>query len=470
MKTVAELNKILPETGGLWQMLKGEKSLGDFAANMSSLGDGMANYANKISGANFTNVEASMAPVKALAEAQSILQDNGGISTLITGTANLGQLGDGLVGLGEDLYNFAKASNGIKDLKDGDFTKIGQAIEPIKKLAEAQSILQNEGGWTDFLTGSSNLGNLGQGLENFASHLNTFKATVKDFDFNDEKLTAAMDLLEKTVSLQEIVQKGDDEYDFANAGRNISLLFATIADQITNNTQISDAVLTAVTSIKTIVNDNTVDQAFTWGLDLVTNLADGMKKNVDLVSGAAKIIADAISAYLHFSEPDVGPLSSMHEWMPDFLQNLASDITNNSSVVEQAVNTLSGSIAEPFKNLFGGDTNEPVISPVLDLTNIENGASQIGNILSGQSVSATTDMAKNVMSGNGVSIIQGGAAEDHSPEIIAAINELGNRIVTLETQMASQMSNLKVVMNTNALVGQIAPAMDRALGGLANKG
>lgn len=471
MKTVAKLNKILPETGGLWQMLKGEKSLGDFAANMSSLGDGMANYANKISAANFTNVEASMAPVKALAEAQSILQNNGGISELITGTANLGQLGDGLVGLGEDLYNFATASNGIKDLKDGDFTKIGQAIEPIKKLAEAQSILQNEGGWADFLTGSSNLGNLGQGLENFASHLNSFKSSINEFDFNDEKFVSAMDLLERTVSLQEIVQKGDDEYDFANAGRNMSLLFATIANEITTNTQISDAVTTAAASIKTIVSENAIDQASTWGLDFVTNLANGITNNAELVQQAVEVVTGIISSYLHFSLPEKGDLSTMDKWMPDMMQNLANGITDNSPLVEQAVNMLSGKMSDSFKNLLGidEDMEDPVISPVLDLTNVEAGASEIPGILNGQSVSASANMAKNIMSGNGVSIIQGGVAEDHSPEIIAAIQDLGNRIVNLETQMATHMSNLKVVMNTNALVGQIAPTMDRVLGGYSNR-
>lgn len=475
METVAKLNKILPETGGLWQMLKGEKSLGDFAANMSSLGDGMAGYANKISSADFTNVEASMAPVQALAKAQSILQDNGGISELITGTANLGQLGDGLVGLGEDLYKFATSSQGIKDLKEGDFTKIGKAIEPVKKLAEAQSILQREGAWTEFLTGSSNLGNLGQGLENFASHLNSFKTTIQDFDFDDAKIVSAMDLLERTVSLQEIVQKGDSEYDFKNAGDNISLLFATIATAITTDTQITEAVSSAAESIKTVITSNAIDQATTWGLDLVTNLANGMTNNAKIIRDAAEAIAGVIRAYLHFSKPDTGPLADADTYGGDFVDLFANGITGNSDIITQAVNNLAGtakdSVLKKIQDLFGVEdgVDEPVITPVLDLTNIEDGASQIEGLLNGQSVTASTDLAKNIASGNGVTIVQGGAAEDHSQEIITAITELGDRIVTLENQMATHMSNLKVVMNTNALVGQIAPAIDRALGGYANR-
>lgn len=471
MDAVASLADKLPTTGGLWQMLAGEQSLGTFAVNMSDLGSGLAEYANKVSDANFTNVSESVGPITALARAQSTIQRNGGLASVLSGSAKLGQLGEGLVGLGDSLVQFAKAENGIKTLKDTDFTKIGKAIEPIKKLAEAQSILQNEGGWADFLTGSSNLGNLGEGLENFASHLNSFKGSVQDFDFDDAKFVSAMNLLERTVSLQEIVQKGDDEYDFANAGRNVSLLFSTIANEITTNTQITDSVKAAADSIKTVITANTIDQATTWGQDLATNLANGMRNNVEVVQKAAEYIADAISAYLHFSEPDVGPLSNMHEWMPDMLQNLASGITDNSPLVEQAVDMLAGKISDPLKNLFGldDDVADPVITPVLDLSNVQAEAAQIPGMLNGQSVAASADMAKNVMSGNGVTIVQGGAAEDHSPEIIAAIQDLGNRIVTLETQMASHMSNLKVVMNTNALVGQIAPTMDRWLGTYANR-
>ena len=496
---VARLADNLPTTGGLWHMLTGEQKLGEFAANMSNLGDGLAQYANKVSDANFTNVDASVGPITALANAQSIIQKNGGLASVLSGSAKLGQLGTGLVGLGDSLVQFATADKGIKTLEKADFTKISQAINQIKKLAEAQSILQNEGGWAERFTGSSNLGNLGQGLENFATHLIQFNTSIKDFDFDDAKFVSAMELLQRIVTMQQIIQNGDAEYDFANAGRNLSVLFSSVATAISSDTEIINAVDAAVQNINNIIKANSIDPAYTWGSDLVINFANGMRYNLSLVENAAIAIANVIRAYLHFSVPDKGPLADMMSWMPDFVGNIADGITGGTSKVEGAAEGLGSviknavsnglglagesvgsatqsifgkiqdSLSQEFSNLFGDGTDSPVITPVLDLSNIEDGASQIGGMLSGQSVSASTDMAKNVMSGNGVTIVQGGAAEDHSPEIISAIQELGNRIVTLETQMASHMSNLKVVMNTNALVGQIAPTMDRVLGGYANR-
>jgi len=503
--TVAKIFKDLPETGGLWQLVSGEKKLGDFASNMSSLGDGLANYANKVSGADFTNVEASVGPISALASAQSVIQKNGGIASVLAGSSDLGQLGTGLVGLGDSLVQFATADKGIKTLKEADFTKIAQAIDPIKKLAQAQSILQNEGGWTEFLTGSSNLGNLGTGLENFASHLITFNNTIKDFDFNDEKFTSAMDLLKRVVSLQQIVQNGDAEYDFANAGRNLSTLFATIATSITDDTQIVDAIDGAIQSINTVIQTNAVDPATTWGGDLVTNFATGMQNNASVAEKAAIAIANIIRSYLHFSQPDKGPLADADTYGGDFMDTFAGGMLDNLGTVKDAVsgvastvrdtlgetasnalsNLIDGTVQSSEQSFMGklkagfsqalssvfGETENPVITPVLDLTNVDEGVSQISNKLNGSSIGVGTNLAANVASGNGTTIIQGGTFDvpDHSPEIISAIQNLGDRIVSLESQTVSIMSNLRVVMNTKALVGQIAPEMDRVLGNYANR-
>lgn len=500
----ANIFKSLPETGGLWQLITGEKKLGDFASNMSSLGDGLANYANKVSAADFANVDKSVGPITALAEAQSVIQKNGGLDFVLNGSADLGQLGTGLVGLGESLVKFATAEGGIKTLERADFNKIAQAINPIKKLAEAQSILQNEGGWTEFLTGSSNLGNLGTGLENFATHLISFNDSIKDFDFDDGKFVSAMELLQRVVSLQQIVQNGDAEYDFANAGRNLSTLFATIATSITDDTQIVDAIDEAIQSINTVIQTNAVDPATTWGGDLVTNFATGMQNNASVAEKAAIAIASIIRAYLHFTNPDKGPLADADTYGGDMVQTFADGVANNKDIITQAVDGVSSMIsnkfgetgANAFKSFadgamnsqsgslierakagvlsmlgFGDEAVNPVITPVVDLTNVDNAASQISGMLNGSSIGVGTNLAANVASGNGTTIIQGGTFDipDHSPEIISAIQDLGERIVALETQTVSVMSNLKIVMNTKALVGQIAPEMDRVLGNYANR-
>jgi hypothetical protein len=506
MDAVSRLANKLPTTGGLWQMLTGEQSLGTFAANMNNLGDGLAQYANKVSEAKYDNVEASVTVVQGLAQAQSILQRYNGLKSLVEGTAGLDNLGENLVGLGKSLVSFATDAEGIKNLKDADFKQLEKAMGPITGLARAQSILQREGGLKAGVEGEASLANLGTGLENFGQSLKTFSGSVQDFDFDDTKFTSAMDLLQKIVSLQEIVQNGDPEYDFANAGRNVSTLFASIATTIRDDTQISEAVTGAIESIQMIIKTNALDKAYTWGSDLVINFHNGMQQYAHLIEEAANSIATIIWSYLHFTKPEVGPMKDADTWGGDMDSTIADGIANNQDIIEQAVNGVASAVSDKFgetggnavRNFWDTFTNsesesaagkardgiigaiqglfsdsgldQPTITPVLDLSNVEDGLDGLDGMLNGQSVAASANLAKNVSSGNGVTIIQGGSTEDHTQEIITSIKELGDRIVTLENQMASHMSNLKVVMNTNALVGQIAPAMDRALGVSANRG
>ena len=57
----------------------------------------------------------------------------------------------------------------------------------------------------------------------------------------------------------------------------------------------------------------------------------------DSVSG----IADTIRSYLHFSVPDVGPLTDFESWMPDFMNGLADGINKSKKVVAKAVSGVA---------------------------------------------------------------------------------------------------------------------------------
>jgi len=56
-------------------------------------------------------------------------------------------------------------------------------------------------------------------------------------------------------------------------------------------------------------------------------------------------MAAQIASYLHFSEPDKGPLSNFHTWMPDFMQGLARDIDKNRYLVEDAVSRVAANMS-----------------------------------------------------------------------------------------------------------------------------
>ena len=64
-------------------------------------------------------------------------------------------------------------------------------------------------------------------------------------------------------------------------------------------------------------------QALSWGRDLVNGIANGIWNAIYAVRNAVSNVAGIIRSYLHFSVPDVGPLTEYESWMPDFMKGLA---------------------------------------------------------------------------------------------------------------------------------------------------
>ena len=97
-----------------------------------------------------------------------------------------------------------------------------------------------------------------------------------------------------------------------------------------------ETVQNCMNSVKNSVN-SIVNAATTWGKDLMQNLIDGIKSLLGDLEHAAENVAEAIKEYLHFSVPDVGPLTDYESWMPDFMKGLAKGINQSKKYVVSAV-------------------------------------------------------------------------------------------------------------------------------------
>lgn len=102
------------------------------------------------------------------------------------------------------------------------------------------------------------------------------------------------------------------------------------------------------------------DEALNWGSEIVSNLAKGISKGIELVGKAAVAVGDTISSYWHFSEPDKGPLSDFNSWMPDMMNQMAGQIEAGRAKVQAAVANVAGDIATPVASSttmnYGGTT------------------------------------------------------------------------------------------------------------------
>lgn len=81
-----------------------------------------------------------------------------------------------------------------------------------------------------------------------------------------------------------------------------------------------------------------------WGADLVTGLADGMKKKLPQIAAMALQVGQTIASYLHFSRPDVGPLREYEQWMPDMISGMAESLRQNTYQLRDAAADLSGQL------------------------------------------------------------------------------------------------------------------------------
>lgn len=86
-------------------------------------------------------------------------------------------------------------------------------------------------------------------------------------------------------------------------------------------------------------------EALRWGRDIIDGIANGIKGAIGKVTGAVKGVADKIRSFLHFSEPDVGPLSDFHTYMPDMMSGLANGIKAGIPMLQKAAGLAAGAIS-----------------------------------------------------------------------------------------------------------------------------
>lgn len=131
---------------------------------------------------------------------------------------------------------------------------------------------------------------------------------------------------------------------------------------------IKSSIANTIGNIKsTIVNgfQNAVDyirnlpsQARQWGADIINGIVSGIRDKISAVKDAISGVADTIKSYIHFSEPDVGPLSDFNTYMPDMIKGLVSGIENGIPQIQNAMTDMTSAMVPNIaNNPNGGTTN-----------------------------------------------------------------------------------------------------------------
>lgn len=140
-----------------------------------------------------------------------------------------------------------------------------------------------------------------------------------------------------------------------------------------------------VTGIQTAIDwiTSLPAEALKWGSDIIDGIVSGIQSAVGRVGEAVKGVADKIKSFLGFSEPEDGPLSDFHTYMPDMIDLMASGITSGKKKVKDALEGMTGEMSVIAKanvvskatgrGATGGTTGGRTVTQNVNINNQFNG-------------------------------------------------------------------------------------------------
>ena len=133
---------------------------------------------------------------------------------------------------------------------------------------------------------------------------------------------------------------------FGNIGSGVSSAIGNIKNSLSG----------VFSSVKSVFSE-IISNAFRWGKDIIENMISGISTKISSLVSSVKNVASTIWDYLHFSEPEKGPLSDFHTYMPDMIDLLGKGITDNLSRLKSPMTEL-GNTLTPMTNGANATTSE----------------------------------------------------------------------------------------------------------------
>jgi TP901 family phage tail tape measure protein len=152
---------------------------------------------------------------------------------------------------------------------------------------------------------------------------------------------------EKTGNLNEMISKvvgniGDYWKKFSEASKNYgAAILASLANGTASKVQdlydlYKKIVQNIIDSVKGVI-----ESAKSWGSGLMQSFINGIVEKFNSLGEKLRQVGQMIRDYLHFSQPDKGPLSGpngFESYAPDMMKSFAKGITDNADYVTNAIN------------------------------------------------------------------------------------------------------------------------------------
>ena len=426
-KALVELANTIPNTGGLVSWFTGDNDLGSFGDSLVQFGSGIKSYSDSISGIDTGIMSSVITQVNHLVEmAKGMAElDTSGMSGFSTALTQLGNNGiDSFINAFTDasgrvtsaatsmLTTFINAANAQKSNMTSMFTTMMQAV--LTTLTNYQTQFNTAGStlMTKFITGiKSQDGNTKTAITNIISGCVT-AINNKQTQFN----TAGANLMIKLIAgikskdyetrnafvniLSSCLTAIANKYpEFQNAGMQCMIKF--IAGIKEKAEEVKTAFTGNLNASVTAIRDYH-DQFKQAGAYLVEGFADGISENTYRAEAKARAMARA-AAEAAEDELDEHSPSRVGYHIGDFfglgfvnaIGTYAVKAYNASADMAKSAKTgLGNAIAKVKDMIDNGVDTQPMIRPILDLSDIEEKSHRLNTLFSrSQALTVSTGIA-----------------------------------------------------------------------------
>lgn len=313
--SLAKLNDALPQREGGLDFFIGRKDLAEFGSDLERFGAHMAVYAHNIKDVDFGLVTSSSAAAKALAEMNKALPQRGGVLDAWIGAKDLANFGSDLSRFGASFAVYAYNIKDIPDNIVTKTQQIADAIEILVGVTPTEGgfFAKLFGGDQDFSAFANGLSAVADAANTLADSINVtqfhdlgariiFQLSSGMLD-NMYTATQAADKIAK-----EIIATMQDRLDIQSPSKAFytigGYIVKGLANGITENESIASEAMSymasrLLSSIKRFfgIHSPSVVMKEEVGVYLVKGIADGIKSDMSAEEAAKKKAQNIISAF-----------------------------------------------------------------------------------------------------------------------------------------------------------------------------
>ena len=483
----------MPSGNGL---IKYNEKIGGILDNVKTFGESIGTFHTNTSGISTTQIEADTQAAIGVAStiatflsdlsthATNIENNKGALDKFFTGDTKQETVFDSMDRLGQSITGSKDAFSGLTD--STIVTDVEAAVNVAKSTADLLSHLGKGDVYNNITSGAVGLEALGTMFNDSEYSLATIIKTFADQLKNIDNLPEVSDVFAGFGVLAGVISNDQDVLDsFSDSGKSIgSNVIIALANTISSeeSTQkITSAEVTLIDSLVSVVKAMKFKFEF-LGRMMDHGLADGLSKSSSIVTEMAKNVA--LKAYKAAEKVlEVASPSKKFMWLGNMTsEGFAKGIEEYSNVVtiastgiaEKAIDGASKGIKILNDILdFDDIEDQPVIRPVVDMTNVQAAKDSLPGLFNsaGIPVKLSSEMAEKVAEGH--------TSADRFKYRIKDLDLLGDRSGTFANgktvgsvdaiaeqfdKLVNRIENMKVVMQSGALVGQIAVDMDEKFG------